>query len=172
MIKKKNLVGIVMGSDSDLPVMKEAAQMLERFNIPFELEISSAHRSPERTIKYAREAVGRGLKILVVGAGGAAHLAGVIAAITTLPVIGVPMDTKALKGLDSLFSIVQMPKGIPVATLAIGNAGAANAGILCAEILALESPEIRKKLEVFKEELKKSVIKKSNKLKKTGYKKY
>ena len=172
MIKKKNLVGIVMGSDSDLPVMKEAAQMLERFNIPFELEISSAHRSPERTIKYAREAVGRGLKILVVGAGGAAHLAGVIAAITTLPVIGVPMDTKALKGLDSLFSIVQMPKGIPVATLAIGNAGAANAGILCAEILALESTEIRKKLEVFKEELKKSVIRKSNKLKKSGYRKY
>ncbi len=172
MVSKKPLVGIVMGSDSDLPVMKETALILEKFSIPFEMVISSAHRSPERTMKYAQDARGNGLKVMVVGAGGAAHLAGVVSAMTTLPVLGVPMDTKALKGVDSLFSTVQMPKGVPVGTLAIGSAGAANAGILAAEILSLESTVIRKKLDAHKKALAKSVLEKSKKLKKTGYKKY
>ena len=170
-MKKAPLVAIVMGSDLDLPVMKESAEMLEKFNIPFEIVISSAHRSPERTMRYAQDAEKRGFRVIIVGAWGAAHLAGVISAMTILPVIGVPMDTKSLKGLDSLFSIVQMPKGIPVATVAIGSAGAANAGILAAEIIALEFPALRKKLHAYKKQLEKSVIEKSDILKKTGYRK-
>ena len=172
MNRKKPMVGIVMGSDSDLPVMKETAVMLEKFKIPFEMVISSAHRSIERTMKYAGTAEKNGLKVMIVGAGGAAHLAGVISAVTALPVLGVPMDTRALKGVDSLFSIVQMPRGVPVGTFAIGKAGAANAGIFAAGILALESPVIRKRLAAYKKSLAESVIIKSKKLKKVGYKKY
>jgi len=169
---KKPVVGIVMGGDSDLAVMKESAEMLEKFKIPYEMIISSAHRSIHKTMKYAGTAEKRGLEVLIVGAGGAAHLAGVIAALTSLPVIGVPMETKFLKGQDSLYSIVQMPKGIPVATMSIGAGGAANAGILASQIIALSCPATMKRLKAYKKELGKSVSEKSEKLKKLGYEKY
>src|ERR1700688_2433718 len=125
----KPLVGIIMGSDTDLPVMSESAKMLEKFNVPYEMEVTSAHRSPARTHEYATTAVSRGLKAIIVGAGGAAHLAGVVAALTTLPVIAVPMATTVLNGIDSLFSTVQMPAGVPVASMAIDKPGGVNAGI-------------------------------------------
>src|SRR3990167_7597400 len=125
----KPLVGILMGSDSDLAVMEEAAKILKDFGIPYEMTVSSAHRTPKKTSEYARSAEGRGIKVIIAGAGSAAHLAGFIAAETTLPVIGVPIDSSPLKGLDSLLSTVQMPAGVPVAAMAIGNAGAKNAGI-------------------------------------------
>src|SRR5690349_9101690 len=144
---EKPLVGIVMGSDTDLPTMTEAASTLKKFGIPFEIEITSAHRSPVRTSEYARTALERGLKAIIVGAGGAAHLAGVIAAETTLPVIGVPMAATPLAGFDSLLAIVQMPAGIPVATVAVGKAGATNAGILAAQILATHDAELEKKMQ-------------------------
>jgi phosphoribosylaminoimidazole carboxylase PurE protein len=152
-MSNKPLVGILMGSDSDYDIMAEAARALKSFGIPFEMMVSSAHRSPERTAGYAREARKRGLRALIVGAGAAAHLAGVVAAETTLPVIGVPIDSSALQGLDALLATVQMPAGIPVATMAIGKAGARNAGIFAAQILAIENPEIAEKLVVFKNDM-------------------
>ena len=160
----KPLVAIVMGSDSDLEVMREAARMLEEFGIAHEMDILSAHRSPERTSEFARSAAGRGLRVIIAGAGGAAHLAGVIAAATTLPVIGVPIPSGSLQGLDALLSTVQMPAGIPVATVAIGKAGAANAGILAAQILAGGDPALARKLEAHKKKLAASVEEKSRRL--------
>jgi 5-(carboxyamino)imidazole ribonucleotide mutase len=165
---QRPLVSVVMGSDSDLEVMREAAKALEEFGIPYEIDVTSAHRSPGRTSEFARNASGRGVKVIIAGAGGAAHLAGVIAAETTLPVIGVPMPSSALQGLDALLATVQMPAGIPVATLAIGKAGAANAGILAAQILALSDPELARKMAAHKEKLARSVEDKSNKLKSPG----
>jgi len=159
------VVGIVMGSDTDLPVMTETAQMLKKFGVPFEVEITSAHRSPARTSEYARTAIERGLKVLIVGAGGAAHLAGVIAAETTLPVIGVPMATTTLGGLDSLLSTVQMPGGVPVACTAIGKPGAINAAIFAAEIIATSDAALAEKLREYKEQLARSVAEKSEKIK-------
>lgn len=149
----KPLVGILMGSDSDYDIMLEAARALQGFGIPFEMTVSSAHRSPGRTAEYARSARQRGLRVLIVGAGAAAHLAGVVAAESTLPVIGVPIDASALKGLDALLATVQMPGGIPVATMAIGKAGARNAGIFAAQIVAGDDPALVEKLAEFKQEL-------------------
>src|SRR5438270_13395570 len=140
------LVGVVMGSQSDWETMRNAAQMLEQLGIPHEARVLSAHRTPDQTLEYAASANGRGLKVLIAGAGGAAHLAGVIAAKTLLPVIGVPMPTMALNGIDSLLSIVQMPRGVPVATMAIGKAGAANAGLFDAAILALSREDLAEQL--------------------------
>lgn len=154
-----------MGSDSDLEIMREAAKALQDFGIAHEIDVTSAHRSPARTSQFAREAAGRGIKVIIAGAGGAAHLAGVIAAETTLPVIGVPIPSSSLQGLDSLLATVQMPAGIPVATLAIGKAGATNAGILAAQILALSDERIAQKIRQHKEKLVKSVEEKSAKLK-------
>lgn len=159
------VVSIVMGSDSDLDVMGAAAISLEDFGIPYEIDVTSAHRSPDRTAEYARNAAGRGIRVIIAGAGGAAHLAGVIAAHTTLPVIGVPISATSLNGLDSLLATVQMPAGIPVATVAIGKPGATNAGVLAAQILGLGSPEIRHKLELYKQRLASGVEEKSRKLK-------
>jgi len=164
-MSKQPLVAIVMGSDSDLEVMREAAKALDEFGIAHEMDITSAHRSPARTSEFARQAAGRGIKVIIAGAGGAAHLAGVIAAETTLPVIGVPMPSSSLQGLDALLATVQMPAGIPVATLAIGKAGATNAGILAAQILALSDPALAEKISAHKEKLARSVEEKSNGLK-------
>ena len=140
------LVGILMGSDSDLPTMEEAAKILQEFNVRFALHVASAHRSPDRVARFAREADGRGFRVLIAGAGAAAHLAGVIAAHTILPVVGVPMDGGSLNGLDALLSTVQMPGGIPVATVAIGKAGARNAALLAIQILALSDRQLRRRL--------------------------
>jgi phosphoribosylaminoimidazole carboxylase PurE protein len=161
----KPLVSIVMGSDSDLDIMRETAKALEDFGIAYEIDVTSAHRSPDRTADYARKAAGRGIRVIIAGAGGAAHLAGVIAAHTTLPVIGVPIPSTSLNGMDSLLATVQMPAGIPVATVAIGKAGATNAGILAAQILGLASESLARKLEALKETLANSVEEKSRKLK-------
>lgn len=158
------LVAIVMGSDSDLEIMNEAAKALDGFGIPYEMDVTSAHRSPARTAEFSRNAASRGIKVIIAGAGGAAHLAGVIAAETTLPVIGVPIPS-VLNGLDSLLSIVQMPAGIPVATVAIGKAGATNAGILAAQMLALSDAGLAKKMQAHKEKLARGVEEKSSKLK-------
>lgn len=144
---------ILMGSDSDYDVMIEAARALDQFGIPFELTVSSAHRTPERTAGIVRGARARGIKVIIAGAGAAAHLAGVVAAETTLPVIAVPIDSTSLKGLDALLAMVQMPAGIPVATVAIGTAGARNAGILAAQILALNDADLSRKLVEFKAEM-------------------
>jgi 5-(carboxyamino)imidazole ribonucleotide mutase len=162
---KKPLVIIVMGSDSDMPVMTEAGAMLDKLAIPYEMKIFSAHRSPDKTAALAKNAKKNGVKVMIAGAGGAAHLAGVIAAHTTLPVIGVPMDSK-LQGLDSLLSIVQMPAGVPVATVAIGKAGAINAAILAAQIIATSSDIVSKKLESYKRELARKIDEKNAALKK------
>jgi phosphoribosylaminoimidazole carboxylase PurE protein len=143
---QKPVVGILMGSDSDLPIMEEAASALREFGISFEMTVSSAHRTPARTASYAKTAERRGIKVIIAGAGAAAHLAGFIAAETTLPVIGVPIDSSQLKGLDALLSTVQMPGGVPVASMAIGKAGAKNAGIFAAEILATSDAWLRKRL--------------------------
>jgi 5-(carboxyamino)imidazole ribonucleotide mutase len=158
------LVSIVMGSDSDLEIMNEAAKALEDFGISYEIDVTSAHRSPARTAEFARGAASRGVKVIIAGAGGAAHLAGVIAAETTLPVIGVPIPSTTLNGLDSLLATVQMPAGIPVGTVAIGKAGATNAGILAAQIIGLSSAAVALKLKQLKEKLAKSVEEKSQKL--------
>lgn len=147
--QENTLVSVVMGSDSDLPVMIEAVKILEAFAIPHELFLTSAHRTPERTTKFAEAAAKRGVKIIIVGAGAAAHLAGVIASQTRLPVIGVPIDATALQGLDALLSTVQMPGGIPVATMAIGKAGAKNAALYAVRILALEDSKINSKLSAY-----------------------
>ena len=167
---KKPLVGIIMGSDSDLPVMQEAAEILDQLHINYEITIVSAHRTPKRMYEYAKSAQKRGLKIIVAGAGGSAHLPGMTAALTQLPVIGIPIKTKTLKGLDSLYSIVQMPPGIPVATVAIN--GGKNAGLLAAKILATADENILEQLEKYQKELHDSVIIKAEKLVKVGYKKY
>jgi phosphoribosylaminoimidazole carboxylase PurE protein len=159
--KKRPLVGIVMGSDSDLDVMSEAASSLDTFGVPYEMTVASAHRSPERTAQYAKSAVDRGLEVIIAGAGGAAHLAGVLAAQTVVPVIGVPIASSTLGGMDSLLSTVQMPGGIPVATMAIGKAGARNAGIMATQILAIRFPEIRDRLEKFRTQLSREVAKKN-----------
>jgi 5-(carboxyamino)imidazole ribonucleotide mutase len=160
----KPLVGILMGSDSDASIMSEASRALKDFGVAHETVIASAHRSPRRTMLYATSASGRGLKVLICGAGHAAHLAGVVAAHTTIPVIGVPIDSSALKGLDSILSTAQMPGGIPVATMAIGKAGAFNAGMLSVEILALGNSTLRKKLLAYRKELEKQVEEKDRKM--------
>ncbi len=160
------LVGIIMGSDTDLPVMTETARMLEKFGVPYELEITSAHRSPARTQEYARAARERGLRAIIVGAGGASHLAGIIAAETTLPVVGVPIASTPLAGMDALLSTVQMPSGVPVAVMAIGKAGAANAAIFAAEIIASGDRSLAGKLARYKEDLARSVVEKAEKVKK------
>lgn len=161
----KPLVGILMGSDSDLPVMEEAGKILKEFGIPYEMTISSAHRTPKRTSDYAKNAERRGIRILIAGAGSAAHLAGFIAAETTLPVIGVPIDSSSLSGLDSLLSTVQMPGGVPVASMAIGKAGAKNAGIFAAEILSVADEKLRVKLKEYRKLMAKQVEEKAKKLK-------
>ncbi|HHU31426.1 MAG: 5-(carboxyamino)imidazole ribonucleotide mutase [Zhaonellaceae bacterium] len=163
-------VGIIMGSDSDLLIMKQAADILDEFGIGYEVTISSAHRLPQATVEYALSAEKRGLEVIIAGAGAAAHLPGIIAAHTILPVIGVPIKSAALGGVDALYSIVQMPKGIPVATMAID--GAKNAGILAAQILALQDPELRKKLNKFKETMAYEVQQKGEKLKELGIEAY
>ncbi len=155
------VVGIVMGSDSDLPVMEEAERVLGEFGVPYEVTLSSAHRSPDRTIRYAKSAEERGLEVIIVGAGAAAHLAGVIASETTLPVVGIPIDSSPLKGMDSLLSTVQMPGGIPVATMAIGKAGARNAAILAVQILALKSPQLKEALKGYRKRLARQVEEKA-----------
>lgn len=164
--KRPVLVGIVMGSDTDFPIMTEAAKMLEKFGVHCEVEVVSAHRTPARAHEYATSAASRGLKVVIAAAGAAAHLAGVIAANTTLPVIGVPMATSALNGLDALLSTVQMPAGVPVATMAIDKAGAINAAIFAAEILATSDPEIARKLVAHKEDLARAVVERNARLQK------
>jgi len=159
-------VGILMGSDSDIEVMKEAAGRLESLGVPYEMHISSAHRSPLRTHEYAKGAADRGVEVLIVGAGAAAHLAGVVSAATILPVIGVPLSGSALNGMDALLATVQMPAGVPVATMAIGKAGAANAGIFAVQILARQDADLAKKLQAFKAELASGVEVKDAKLQK------
>jgi len=161
---KKPLVAVIMGSDSDLEVMNEAAKILAEYDVPYEMKILSAHRSPDMTTAFAKAAGRNGLKVIIAGAGGAAALAGVLASNTTLPVIGVPMETKELKGIDSLFSTVQMPSGIPVATVTIGKAGARNAAVLALEILGLSDKRIEKRLSVFKRSLADGVKKKNRAL--------
>jgi phosphoribosylaminoimidazole carboxylase PurE protein len=162
--KVRPLVGIVMGSDSDLPVMAEAAETLKKFGVPFEVRVSSAHRAPARTAEYARTARKRGLKAIIIAAGGAAHLGGVIAAETTLPVIGVPIASTPLGGLDALLAIVQMPPGIPVACTSIGKWGAVNAAILAVQILAASDEALEKKLAEYKQQLAQSVEEKDEKV--------
>jgi 5-(carboxyamino)imidazole ribonucleotide mutase len=146
----KAVVGIIMGSQSDWPTMKNAAQVLDELNVPYEARIVSAHRTPDRLYEYARTAQERGLKVIIAGAGGAAHLPGMTASMTTLPVLGVPVESKALKGMDSLLSIVQMPGGVPVATFAIGESGAKNAALHAAAILALSDKNLAKKLDAWR----------------------
>ena len=164
---KEIKVGIIMGSDSDLEVMQETAKILDKFGIGYEMSILSAHRTPHRVYEYATTAEKRGLEVIIAGAGGSAHLAGVVASLTSLPVIGVPMQTQLAGGMDSLFSIVQMPSGVPVATVAIGKGGARNAGILAAQILGVKFSSIREKVKEYKEKMAEQVIKKNEKLKKS-----
>jgi len=163
-------VGIIMGSDSDLPVMKEAADFLDEMGITYEISIVSAHRTPKRLYEYAESAKKRGLFVIIAGAGGSAHLPGMVASLTTLPVIGVPIKSKTLDGVDSLYSIVQMPAGIPVATVAIN--GAKNAGILAASILSVSDSKIAEKLSEYKKSLTEAVLEKAKKLETLGYKAY
>ena len=160
----KPLVGIIMGSDSDLAVMQEAAKVLKQFEIPYEIGVYSAHRSPHRTLEYVRSARERGLKVIIAGAGSSAHLAGVTAAETTLPVIGIPIDSSPLSGLDSLLSTVQMPPGVPVATMGVGNSGATNAAVFAVQILALGDERLARRLADYKDQLEKSVAEKSKKI--------
>jgi 5-(carboxyamino)imidazole ribonucleotide mutase len=150
-------VGIIMGSQSDWPTMREAATILDELGVPYEARIVSAHRTPDRLWEYGRSAAGRGLKVIIAGAGGAAHLPGMMASKTRVPVIGVPVQTKALSGVDSLYSIVQMPKGYPVATMAIGAAGAANAGLMAAAILATSDAVLAGRLDAWREALSASI---------------
>lgn len=163
--KKKPLVSVIMGSDSDFAIMVEAVKMLDKFGIPSEIMVTSAHRTPEKSASLAKNARKKGIKVIIAGAGGAAHLAGVVAAHTTLPVIGVPI-TSALDGLDSLLSTVQMPAGIPVGTVAIGKAGAINAAIFAAEIISVSSKPMAKKLQAYKREMVRKVDAKNKKLQK------
>lgn len=151
------LVAVIMGSTSDLETMQNAVDVLEQFDIPHEVSIVSAHRTPDRMFRFAESAAGRGIEVIIAGAGGAAHLPGMVAAKTVVPVIGVPVQSHALNGLDSLLSIVQMPRGVPVATVAIGAAGATNAGLLAAQILATSRPELRARLEAHREQIARDV---------------
>lgn len=160
----KPIVGILMGSDSDYPIMKEACKVLEEFSVQHEILVASAHRSPERTQNYIRSAKKRGIKVIIAGAGGAAHLAGVLAAESILPVIGVPIPSTPLNGLDSLLAICQMPGGIPVATVAIGKPGAKNAGILATQMLALQDSKLANRLQKYKTKMAKQVEQKNDKL--------
>jgi 5-(carboxyamino)imidazole ribonucleotide mutase len=164
------LVGIIMGSDSDLPTMKEAIAICDEFGVENEVAIVSAHRTPERMVEYAQQAHHRGIKVIIAGAGGAAHLPGMVASLTPLPVIGVPVATRNLQGVDSLYSIVQMPAGIPVATVAIGNAK--NAGLLAVQILATQQPELLTKVQQYRQNLSASVMAKQAKLEQLGYQQY
>lgn len=164
------LVGIVMGSDSDLPIIKEAAVLLEELTVSYELTIVSAHRTPIRLLDYAQQAESKGLEVIIAGAGGAAHLPGMIAAISVLPVIGVPVKTSHLQGVDSLLSIVQMPGGVPVATVAINNAK--NAGLLAAQMLGIKFPEIRNKVKQYKLDLETKVLEKAKRLEEVGYQEF
>ncbi|MCT7975309.1 5-(carboxyamino)imidazole ribonucleotide mutase [Laspinema olomoucense] len=163
-------IGIIMGSDSDLPTMKEAIAICEEFQVPVEVAIVSAHRTPERMVQYASQAHHRGLKVIIAGAGGAAHLPGMVAALTPLPVIGVPVSTRHLQGVDSLYSIVQMPGGIPVATVAIGNAK--NAGLLAVQILATHQPHLLDLVQQYRQSLNDSVMEKQARLDQLGYQEY
>ena len=167
---KSPLIGIIMGSDSDLPTMTAAIEICEQFEIEHEVAIVSAHRTPERMVEYAQAAHQRGLKVIIAGAGGAAHLPGMVAALTPLPVVGVPIQTKALQGVDSLYSIVQMPAGIPVATVSIGNA--TNAGLLAIQILATQDPLLLTKVVAYRHSLKEMVLEKQAKLEQVGYSNY
>lgn len=164
------LIGIIMGSDSDLPTMQAAIAICEDFEVPHEVEIVSAHRTPERMMSYAQNAHEQGLKVIIAGAGGAAHLPGMVAALTPLPVIGVPVKTSTLSGLDSLYSIVQMPGGIPVATVAIGNAK--NAGLLAVQILAVTQPDLMDKVQHYRKVMQASVLDKQERLAAIGYRQY
>lgn len=165
------MVSIIMGSDSDLPVMRQAADILKEFDIPFELTIVSAHRTPDRMFSFAKEAHQRGIKVIIAGAGGAAHLPGMVASLTPLPVIGVPIkSSNSIDGWDSILSILQMPNGVPVATVALN--AAKNAGLLSAEILASHDSALLNKMLAYKEDLAKSVAKKYNKLEAEGYEDY
>ncbi|MFP4016908.1 MAG: 5-(carboxyamino)imidazole ribonucleotide mutase [Halanaerobiales bacterium] len=166
----KPVVGIIMGSDSDLPVMKEAAMIMDEFEVPYELTVVSAHRTPERLYNYAEKAEEKGLEVIIAGAGGAAHLPGMIASITSIPVIGVPIKTSKLSGLDSLYSIVQMPGGIPVATVAIN--GAKNAGLLAVQILGTADKEIRQNYTNYKKELTEKIENIAEELEELGYEEY
>ncbi len=167
---KPPLIGIIMGSDSDLPTMKAAIEICEQFEISHEVAIVSAHRTPERMVEYAQTAHQRGLKVIIAGAGGAAHLPGMVASLTPLPVIGVPVQTKTLQGVDSLYSIVQMPAGIPVATVAIGNA--TNAGLLAVQILAIHDPELLAQVQSYRQSLTDLVLDKQARLAEVGYRNY
>ncbi len=162
----KPVVGIIMGSDSDLTTMEAAAAVLEEFDVPYELEIVSAHRTPDRMAKYASTARKRGLRVIIAGAGGAAHLPGMVASWTTLPVIGVPVESKTMKGVDSLYSIVQMPRGVPVACVAIGNAY--NAGLLAVRVLSASNSSLAKKLDAYAKKQVKSVLKKNAEVARKG----
>ena len=166
----KPVVGIIMGSDSDLPVMSKAAEMLDQLEVPYELTVVSAHRTPDRMYEYAHTAKERGLKVIIAGAGGAAHLPGMTAAMTVLPVIGVPVQTKALGGVDSLYSICKMPPGIPVATVAIN--GALNAGLLAAKMIAASDEALSARIEKYTQSLQEMVDKKAQKLENIGYGEY
>lgn len=166
----KPQVGILMGSDSDLEVVSEAAKILEDLEISYEISVLSTHRAPQETAKYAKDAKAKGIKVLIAGAGGSAALPGSLASLTTLPVIGVPIQTKTLGGVDSLYSIVSMPPGVPVATVGINSAK--NAGLLAAQILALSNTKIAKRIENYKEKLKDEVLAKNAKIQKLGYKQY
>ncbi len=166
----KPLVAILMGSDSDLGIMQDAAKVLDDFKIPYELTVVSAHRTPDRLFEYAKSLTEKGIKVVIAGAGGAAHAPGMVAALTPLPVIGVPVKAKSLEGLDSLLSIVQMPPGIPVATVGIN--AAKNAGILAAQIIGTNDKEIQKKVDQYKKTLSDSVVEKAEKLEKIGYQNY
>ncbi len=163
-------VAIVMGSDSDLPTMSAAAHICDQFQIPFEIRILSAHRTPEVMVTYAQAAHSRGIKVIIAGAGGAAHLPGMVASLTPLPVIGVPVSSRHLQGLDSLYSIVQMPRGIPVATVAIGNAQ--NAGLLAVQILAITDPALQQQLQAYRNSLSQSVRDRDQMLQEAGYQRY
>jgi len=160
----KPLVGILMGSDSDLPIMQEAAAMLQEFGIDYEMTIASAHRTPKKVLEYAQSAEKRGLKVLIAGAGWAAHLAGVVASHTTLPVIGVPIDSSPLKGLDALLATAQMPGGVPVATMSLGKGGAKNAGVFAAQIIGVGDVKVANRIKVFKVEMERDVEDKARRL--------
>jgi 5-(carboxyamino)imidazole ribonucleotide mutase len=164
------LIGIIMGSDSDLPTMKKAIAVCEDFAVAYEVAIISAHRTPDRMVEYARNAHQQGIKVIIAGAGGAAHLPGMVASLTPLPVIGVPVTTRQLQGVDSLYSIVQMPRGIPVATVAIGNAQ--NAGLLAIQILATNDSQLQNKIQQYRQDLAQTVLDKQERLDRLGYQTY
>jgi len=166
----KPLVGIIMGSDSDLPVMQAAAQMCDAFGVPYEVSVVSAHRTPEKLFTYAKSAQKRGLLVIIAGAGGAAHLPGMVASLTPLPVVGVPVKTSSLDGMDSLLSIVQMPGGVPVATVAINNAK--NAGILAAQMVGIKHKEVREKIKAYKKQMEEEVEAKAKNLENMGVEAY